>query len=98
MSRGDAPLEILQPKSRPRSATPATRDHRHPRGSYTVVGHALCARPESSGYRTTPIETYPAGIVEELLDETNLLLLAPRPDEGLRKAFLGAMGKGALLT
>jgi len=58
-----------------------------------VVGRALCALLESSGYRTTPIDAHPTGIVDELLDGVDLLLLAPRLDEGVRDAFVGAMGK-----
>jgi len=64
-------------------------------GADTVVGGAICALLEGSGYRTTPIDTHPMGIVDELLDGADLLLLAPRLDEGTREAFLGAMGKGA---
>src|SRR5215218_4554079 len=64
-------------------------------GADTVVGSALCALLEDSGYRTTPIGSYPTGIVDELLDGADLLLLAPRLDEGARGAFLGAMGKSA---
>jgi len=64
-------------------------------GADTVVGSALCALLEDSGYRTTPIGSYPTGIVDELLDGADLLLLAPRLDEGAREAFLGAMGKSA---
>jgi hypothetical protein len=62
-------------------------------GSDTVVGRALCALLEGSGYRTRPLDAYPTGVVDELLDGAHLLLLAPRIDEGVREAFLGAMGK-----
>ena len=44
---------------------------------------------------TTPLDAYPTGVVDELLDGADLLLLAPRLDEGVREAFLGAMGKSA---
>ena len=60
-----------------------------------MVGSALCALLEGSGYRTTPIDSYPTGVVDELLDGADLLLLAPRLDEEAREAFLGAMGKSA---
>ena len=60
-----------------------------------MVGHALCALLEGSGYDTTPLDSYPTGVVDELLDGTDLLLIVPRLDEGVREAFLGAMGKGA---
>jgi hypothetical protein len=64
-------------------------------GADTVVGSALSALLEGSGYRTTPIGSHPTGVVDELLDGADLLLLAPRLDEGAREAFLGAMGKSS---
>jgi hypothetical protein len=62
-------------------------------GADTVVGRALCALLEDSGYQTTPLDAHPTGVVDELLDGAHLLLLAPRLDEGVREAFVGAMGK-----
>jgi hypothetical protein len=62
-------------------------------GADTVVGRALCLLLEGYGYEITPIDTYPTGVVDELLDGVDLLLLAPRLDEGAREAFVGAMGK-----
>jgi hypothetical protein len=62
-------------------------------GADTVVGRALGALLENSGYGTTPLDAYPTGVVDELLEGADLLLLAPRLDEGVREAFLGAMGK-----
>ena len=62
-------------------------------GADTVVGRALCALLESSGYKTRPLDTYPNGVVDELLDGADLLLIAPRLEEGVREAFVGAMGK-----
>jgi hypothetical protein len=62
-------------------------------GADTVVGRALCALLEGSGYRTRPLDAYPTGVVDELLEGAHLLLLAPRLDQGVREAFLGAMGK-----
>ena len=64
-------------------------------GADTVVGSALCALLEGSGYRTTPLDSYPTGLVDELLEGADLLLLAPRLGEGAREAFLGAMGKSS---
>jgi hypothetical protein len=61
--------------------------------SDTVVGSALCALLEGSGYQTTLLDAYPTGVVDELLEGAHLLLLTPRVDEGVREAFLGAMGK-----
>ena len=62
-------------------------------GADTVVGRALCLLLEGSGYDTRLLDAYPTGIVDELLEGANLLLLVPRLDEGVREAFLGAMGK-----
>jgi hypothetical protein len=72
--------------------------HPHPTtiailGADTVVGRALCALLEGSGYCTTPLDAHPTGVVDELLDGAHLLLLTPRVDEGVREAFVGAMGK-----
>ena len=62
-------------------------------GADKVVWRTLCALLESSGYRTLPIEAHPTGVVDELLEDAHLLLLTPRLDEGVRDAFVGAMGK-----
>ena len=62
-------------------------------GADTVVGRALCALLESNGYRTTPIASYPIGVVDDLLEGAHLLLLAPRLDRGVGEAFLASMGK-----
>jgi hypothetical protein len=62
-------------------------------GCDTVVGRTLSLLLEGSGYRAIPIDSYPTGIVDELLDGADLLLLTPRVDEGVREAFVGAMGK-----
>ena len=64
-------------------------------GADTVVGRALCALLEGSGYKTRPLDAYPTGVVDELLEDVDLLLIAPRLDEGVREAFVGAMGKSA---
>jgi hypothetical protein len=62
-------------------------------GCDTVVGRSLSVLLESSGYQTTLLDSHPTGIVDELLEGAHLLLLTPRVDEGVREAFLGAMGK-----
>jgi hypothetical protein len=64
-------------------------------GADTVVGHALCALLENAGYDIAPVDAYPTGVVDELLDGSDLLLLVPRLDEGVRESFLGVMGKSA---
>ncbi|HKH37307.1 MAG TPA: hypothetical protein VKA82_09090 [Rubrobacter sp.] len=48
---------------------------------------------EGSGYQTTLLDSYPTGVVDELLEGAHLLILTPRVDEGVREAFLGAIGK-----
>jgi hypothetical protein len=62
-------------------------------GCDTVVGRSLSVLLEGSGYQTTLLEAYPTGVVDELLDGAHLLILTPRVDQGVREAFLGAMGK-----
>jgi hypothetical protein len=62
-------------------------------GCDTVVGRSLCVLLEGSGYKTTLLDAYPTGVVDELLEGAHLLILTPRVDQGVREAFLGAMGK-----
>jgi hypothetical protein len=62
-------------------------------GSDTVVGRSLSVLLEGSGYKTTLLDSYPSGVVDELLDGAHPLLLTPRVDRSVRDAFLGAMGK-----
>jgi hypothetical protein len=65
-------------------------------GADTVVGSALRALLQDSGYRTSPLDSHPTGVADDLLDGADLLLLAPRLDAGAREAFLGAIGKSIL--
>jgi hypothetical protein len=62
-------------------------------GCDTVVGRSISVLLEGSGYQITLLDAYPTGVVDELLEGADLLLLTPRVDEGVREAFLGAMGK-----
>ena len=62
-------------------------------GSDTVVGRTLSLLLEGHGYQITLLDSYPTGVVDELLNGAHLLLLTPRVDEGVREAFVGAMGK-----
>jgi hypothetical protein len=62
-------------------------------GSDTVVGRTLCVLLEGHGYQTTLLDSYPTGIVDELLEGAHLLILTPRVDQGVREAFVGAIGK-----
>jgi hypothetical protein len=61
--------------------------------SDTVVGRSLCVLLEGSGYKSTLLDAYPTGVVDELLEGAHLLILTPRVDQSVRQAFLGAMGK-----
>ena len=62
-------------------------------GCNTVVGRSLSLLLESHGYNTVLLDSYPTGVVDELLDGAHVLILTPKVDEGVREAFLGAMGK-----
>jgi hypothetical protein len=62
-------------------------------GCDTVVGRSLSVLLEGSGYQTTLLDSHPTGVVDELLEDAHLLILTPRVDEGVREAFVGAMGK-----
>jgi hypothetical protein len=62
-------------------------------GCDTVVGRSLSVLLESHGYNTTLLDSYPTGVVDELLEDAHLLILTPRVDQGVRKVFVGAMGK-----
>jgi hypothetical protein len=62
-------------------------------GCDTVVGRSLSVLLESHGYNTVLLDSHPTGVVDELLEGAHLLILTPRVDQGVREAFLGAMGK-----
>ena len=62
-------------------------------GSDTVVGRSISLLLEGSGYKSTLLDAYPTGVVDELLEGAHLLILTPRVDESVREAFVGAMGK-----
>jgi hypothetical protein len=62
-------------------------------GCDTVVGRSLSVLLEGSGYDTKLLDAYPTGVVDEMLEGADLLILTPRVDQGVREAFLGAMGK-----
>jgi hypothetical protein len=62
-------------------------------GCDTVVGRSLSVLLEGSGYKITLLDSHPTGVVDELLEGAQLLILTPRVDKGVREAFLGAMGK-----
>ncbi len=58
-----------------------------------MVGRALSELLEGSGYHTRLLDSYPTGVVDELLAGADLLMLTPRVDEDVREAVLGAMGQ-----
>jgi hypothetical protein len=58
-----------------------------------MVGRTLSLLLEGHGYQITLLDSYPTGVVDELLEGAHLLILTPGVDQGVRKAFLGAMGK-----
>jgi len=58
-----------------------------------VVGRSISVLLEGSGYQIPLLDSHPTGVVDELLEGADLLLLTPRVDQGVREAFLGAMGK-----
>jgi hypothetical protein len=60
-------------------------------GPDTLAEDILVRLLEREGYATRLLEAYPAGVVEELLDGADLLLLAPGLDSDVRRAFLEAM-------
>jgi hypothetical protein len=62
-------------------------------GSNTVGRSTLCVLLEGSGYDTTLLDGSPTGVVDGLLEGAHLLLITPRVDEGVREAFLSAVGK-----
>jgi hypothetical protein len=62
-------------------------------GSDTVVGRTLSLLLESHAYNTVLLDSHPTGVVDDLLEGAHLLLLTPRVDQGVREAFVGAMGK-----
>jgi hypothetical protein len=62
-------------------------------GSDTVVGRTLSLLLESHAHNTVLLDSHPTGVVDDLLEGAHLLLLTPRVDQGVREAFVGAMGK-----
>lgn len=60
-------------------------------GADTVVGCAISALLEGSGYGIIPLDSYPTGVVDEVLDGAHLVLLAPRLREVVREAFVGTI-------
>jgi hypothetical protein len=60
-------------------------------GSDTLAEDILARLLEHEGYNTRIIEAYPTGLVEELLEGVDVLLLAPGLNPDVRRAFLEAM-------
>ena len=60
-------------------------------GPDTMVEAILVRLLHKEGYAVRSLGAYPAGVVEELLDGADLLLLAPGLDSDVRRAFLETM-------
>ena len=72
----------------PRSATTTTIAIL---GPDTLAEDILVRLLEREGYAVRSLGAYPSGVVDELLEGADLLLLAPSLDADVRRAFLGAM-------
>lgn len=60
-------------------------------GPDTLVEDILARLLREKGCDARLLEAYPTGVVDELLDGVDLLLLAPGLKDGVREAFLEAM-------
>ncbi len=60
-------------------------------GPDTLAEDILVRLLEREGYSTTIIEAHPSGVVDELLEGVDLLLLAPGLNSDVRRAFLETM-------
>jgi hypothetical protein len=74
------------------------QQHHHPattvvaiRGPNTLVEDILERLLEREGYSARHLEAYPTGLMDELLDGADVVLLAPGLDAEMRAAFLEAM-------
>jgi hypothetical protein len=56
-------------------------------GGNPVVGGVLSPLLGGFGYSIRVLETYPSGVVDDLLDGVDALLRAPGLDDGMREAF-----------
>ena len=60
-------------------------------GTDSLAEDILARLLRHEGYLTRIIDAYPTGIVDELLEGVDVLLLAPGLDSGLRRALVEAM-------
>jgi hypothetical protein len=60
-------------------------------GTDSLAEDILARLLRHEGYTTRIIEAYPSGVVDELLDGVDVLLLAPGLDAALRRALVEAM-------
>jgi cellobiose-specific phosphotransferase system component IIB len=60
-------------------------------GAATLSEGILARLLEREGYATTIIEAYPTGPIDELLDDVDILLVAPGLKDGVREGFLEAV-------
>jgi hypothetical protein len=61
-------------------------------GTEALSEDILARLLEREGYHVRHLEAYPTGLIDELFDGVDLLLLAPGLDAEARDAFLEAMG------
>jgi hypothetical protein len=60
-------------------------------GSDTLAEGILARLLQKEGYATRILEAHPMGVVDEVLDGVDVLLLAPGLDAGLRRTLVEAM-------
>ena len=60
-------------------------------GSNTLVDRILARLLKEEGYDTKLLEAHPSGLIDELLDGVDVLLLSPYLDPDVRWDFLEAM-------
>jgi DNA-binding response OmpR family regulator len=71
--------------------------HRQPTTTVAIVGGGTLSEEilgrllEREGYHVRNLEAHPTGLVEELLEDVDVLLLCSGLDDGAREGFLEAM-------
>jgi hypothetical protein len=60
-------------------------------GADTLAEDILAKLLRDEGYATRVLEAHPTGLVTELLDGVDVLLLTPGLDPSVRECFVGAM-------
>jgi hypothetical protein len=60
-------------------------------GANTLLDRVLAQLLKHEGYATKLLEAHPSGLINELLDGVDVLLLSPYLDRYMRRAFLDAL-------